>query len=129
MSAARARPGIARADRRTRAIERRRVMTALLEGETLHPSKPVASPDRGPATRDPRLPIAAAAILRYSERETMTLFRRHLRLWVAAWLAFQVVSLSAFVPRDCCAAHRPPAQEQAADAACHHPQQAPEPAP
>jgi hypothetical protein len=59
----------------------------------------------------------------------MTLFRRHLRLWVAACLAFQVVSLSAFVPRDCCAAHRPPAQEQAGDAACHHPQQAPEPEP
>ena len=59
----------------------------------------------------------------------MTLFRRHLRLWVAAWLTFQVVSLSAFVPRDCCAAHRPPAQEQAADPVCHHPQQASEPAP
>ena len=59
----------------------------------------------------------------------MTLFRRHLRLWVAAWLTFQVVSLSAFVPRDCCAAHRPPAQVQAAEASCHHPQQAPEPAP
>lgn len=57
----------------------------------------------------------------------MTLLRRHLRLWVAAWLAFQVVSLSAFVPRDCCAAHRPPAQEQPTDLACHHPQQAPEP--
>ena len=59
----------------------------------------------------------------------MTRFRRHLRLWVAAWLAFQVVSLSAFVPRDCCAAHRPPAQDQAVDSACHHPQEAPEPAP
>ena len=55
----------------------------------------------------------------------MTLFRRHLRLWVAAWIAFQVLSLSAFVPRDCCAAHRLPAQEQAADASCHHPQPAP----
>jgi len=59
----------------------------------------------------------------------MNLFRRHLRLWVAAWIAFQVVSLSAFVPRDCCAAHRPPAEEQAGDAACHHPQPAPEPMP
>jgi hypothetical protein len=59
----------------------------------------------------------------------MNLFRRHLRLWVAAWIAFQVVSLSAFVPRDCCAAHRPPAEAQAADPVCHHPQPAPEPAP
>lgn len=59
----------------------------------------------------------------------MTLLRQHLRLWVAAWLVFQVVSLSAFVPRDCCAAHRPPAQEQAGDPVCHHPQQAPEPVP
>ncbi len=57
----------------------------------------------------------------------MNLFRRHLRLWVAAWIAFQVVSLSAFVPRDCCAAHRPPAQEQAAETPCHHPQPVPEP--
>ena len=59
----------------------------------------------------------------------MTLFRRHLRLWVAAWIAFQVVSLSAFVPRDCCAAHRPPAEKQAGDAACHHAEPAPEPMP
>jgi hypothetical protein len=36
----------------------------------------------------------------------MRLLRRHLRPWVAAWLAFQLASLSAFVPRDCCAAHR-----------------------
>jgi hypothetical protein len=56
-------------------------------------------------------------------------FRRHLRLWVAAWLAFQAVSLSAFVPRDCCAAHRPPVQDQPADPACHHPAQAPDPGP
>ena len=59
----------------------------------------------------------------------MNLLRRHLRLWVAAWIAFQVVSLSAFVPRDCCAAHRPPAHEQAAETACHHPQPVPEPTP
>lgn len=32
-------------------------------------------------------------------------FRRRLRLAVAAWLLFQVVSLSALVPRDCCDAH------------------------
>ena len=38
---------------------------------------------------------------------TMKPFRRRLRLAVAAWLVFQVVSLSALVPRDCCAAHHP----------------------
>jgi hypothetical protein len=39
----------------------------------------------------------------------MALFRRRLRLWVAAWLMIQAASLSALVPRDCCAAHRPAA--------------------
>lgn len=33
--------------------------------------------------------------------------RRRLRLAVSAWLLFQVVSLSALVPLDCCDAHRP----------------------
>jgi hypothetical protein len=33
--------------------------------------------------------------------------RRRLRLAVTAWLLFQVVSLSALVPLDCCDAHRP----------------------
>jgi hypothetical protein len=56
----------------------------------------------------------------------MTLFRRHLRLCVTAWLVFQAVSLSAFVPRDCCAGHRvPPPDEREAEASCHQP---PEPA-
>ena len=36
----------------------------------------------------------------------MTALRRHLRFWVTTWLVFQVVSLSALVSRDCCAAHR-----------------------
>lgn len=36
----------------------------------------------------------------------MSAFRHHLRFWVTIWLVFQVVSLSALVPRDCCAAHR-----------------------
>ena len=36
----------------------------------------------------------------------MTVLRRRLRFWVTTWLVFQVVSLSALVPRDCCAAHR-----------------------
>lgn len=39
----------------------------------------------------------------------MTPFRRHPRLWVTAWLLFQVASLSALVPRNCCAAHQPAA--------------------
>ena len=37
----------------------------------------------------------------------MSLIRRWMRLWVAAWVVFQVASLSAFVPRDCCPSHRP----------------------
>jgi hypothetical protein len=36
----------------------------------------------------------------------MTRLRHHLRFWVTTWLVFQVMSLSALVPRDCCAAHR-----------------------
>ena len=36
----------------------------------------------------------------------MSALRQHLRFWVTTWLVFQVVSLSALVPRDCCAAHR-----------------------
>ena len=59
----------------------------------------------------------------------MNLFRRHLRLSVAVWIAFQAAALSAFVPRDCCFAHRVPAQEATLDAACHHPEPAPEPEP
>ena len=47
------------------------------------------------------------------------IFRRRLRLWVITWLLFQVASLSAVVPRDCCLAHRPaaPTDEQK----CHEP--------
>ena len=59
----------------------------------------------------------------------MTLLRRHLRLWVTAWIAFQAASLSAFVPRECCIAHRMPVQEQGADESCHHPQPAREESP
>jgi len=47
----------------------------------------------------------------------MTTIRRRLRLWVTAWFVFQVVSLSALGPRDCCAAHRPPASAKAPS--CH----------
>lgn len=47
----------------------------------------------------------------------MITIRRGLRLWVAAWLVFQVASLSALVPRDCCAIHRPAANEK--QRSCH----------
>ena len=45
----------------------------------------------------------------------MTVLRRHLRLWALTWLILQAGSLAAFVPRDCCAAHRP----AAATKTCH----------
>ena len=48
----------------------------------------------------------------------MRFLRRRLRLFVVTWLFFQVTSLSAFVPRDCCAAHRPVAE---ATDHCHQP--------
>ena len=47
----------------------------------------------------------------------MASLRRYLRLCVATWLAFQVASLLALVPRDCCAAHRPAAR--GATPSCH----------
>ena len=46
----------------------------------------------------------------------MTAVRRHLRLWATAWLVFQVVSLSAFMPRDCCANHH---ASEPAQQTCH----------
>jgi hypothetical protein len=50
----------------------------------------------------------------------MTIVRRHVRLFVAAWLVFQVASLSALVPRDCCLAHRPePVAKHGSN--CHEP--------
>ena len=36
----------------------------------------------------------------------MKVLRRRLRIAVAAWMLFQLVSLSALVPTECCAAHR-----------------------
>ena len=42
----------------------------------------------------------------------MLALRHHLRFWVITWLVFQVVSLSALVPRDCCAAHRMATQKE-----------------
>ena len=45
----------------------------------------------------------------------MASLRRNLRVFAAAWLMLQAVALNAFVPRDCCAGHRPAA------ASCHEP--------
>lgn len=42
----------------------------------------------------------------------MLALRHHLRFWVITWLVFQVASLSALVPRDCCAAHRMATQKE-----------------
>jgi hypothetical protein len=35
--------------------------------------------------------------------------RRRVRAWATVWLVCQLAAVSAFVPRDCCAAHRPAA--------------------
>lgn len=43
----------------------------------------------------------------------MAPLRRHLRVFAVIWLMFQVASLSALVPRDCCSAHTTAAK------ACH----------
>jgi hypothetical protein len=47
----------------------------------------------------------------------MASLRRHLRLLVTAWLAVQLASLSALVPRDCCSSHRPAATVK--ERGCH----------
>ena len=47
----------------------------------------------------------------------MTSIRLGLRLAATIWLGLQVVSLSALVPRDCCAAHR--RAVKSAEPACH----------
>jgi hypothetical protein len=46
----------------------------------------------------------------------MRLLRLRLRHWAALWLLVQATSLAAFVPRECCKAHRPSRQEAPA---CH----------
>ena len=57
----------------------------------------------------------------------MRSLRRRLHGWVMAWMVFQVVSLSALVPRDCCKAHAhqgtttPSHHETAAGAHCPMP--------
>lgn len=38
----------------------------------------------------------------------MASLREKLRVFATTWLVFQVAWISALVPRDCCAAHRPP---------------------
>jgi len=43
----------------------------------------------------------------------MIMIRRQLRAWTTVWLIVQVLSLAAFVPRDCCAAHRSHAAPEA----------------
>ncbi len=46
----------------------------------------------------------------------MRALRQRLRHWAALWLVLQTTSLAAFVPRDCCKAHRPDLQDVPA---CH----------
>ena len=50
--------------------------------------------------------LATLALIRYAH-ELMRSLRGHVRLWAIAWLLMQATALSAFVPRDCCASHRP----------------------
>jgi hypothetical protein len=54
------------------------------------------------------LTVASAKL----DPEIMASVRGQLRFFVAAWLVFQAASLSALIPRDCCAAHRqtPPSE-------------------
>lgn len=47
----------------------------------------------------------------------MAVFRRRLRVLVAAWLLFQAATLSAFVPRACCLVHQQGTNKQTPD--CH----------
>jgi hypothetical protein len=47
----------------------------------------------------------------------MAVFRRRLRVLVAAWLLFQAATLSAFVPRACCLIHQQGTIKQTPD--CH----------
>ncbi len=43
----------------------------------------------------------------------MGVIRRHLRAWTAIWALGQCAVLVAFIPRDCCAAHRSHADDTA----------------
>jgi len=52
-------------------------------------------------------------------------FRQHLRLFSAAWIVFQVTSLSTLVPRACCLAHQ--SASAAKPAGCHEEAGVPQP--
>jgi hypothetical protein len=43
----------------------------------------------------------------------MGFLRRHMRVWTAIWALGQCTTVAAFVPRDCCAAHRSHTDETA----------------
>ena len=68
--------------------------------------------------------VAAFAPVRSTVKRIMTALRRHVRLWAVAWLVLQVAMLLAFVPQDCCAAHKaaalsaPPCHENTPAARC-----------
>jgi hypothetical protein len=49
----------------------------------------------------------------------MTTLRRRLRLWAVAWLVCQTALLVAFVPWDCCVAHK--MTKVRAERSCHEP--------
>ena len=53
----------------------------------------------------------------------MRSLRARVRLWAIAWLLMQATALSAFVPRDCCASHRPVANATSCheEPKSHHP--------
>ena len=51
----------------------------------------------------------------------MAVFRQRLRLLSAAWILFQVTSLSTLVPRACCLAHQSASAEQQAAPHCQTP--------
>lgn len=60
----------------------------------------------------------------------MSVFRSRLRLVAVAWLLCQVASLSAFMPEDCCAMHKPVVAETSGESdPCHETEKAPPPPP
>jgi hypothetical protein len=59
-----------------------------------------------------RLPVCANAPAWLICFRLMNVFRERLRLFAAAWILFQVTSLSTLVPRACCLAHQSVSVEQ-----------------